>query len=156
MLLGAVWFALFGRICIESSFAMNVISQNDEDSQSDGALGAFCADEYPLIGRTTPRRMQRRAFRQRWAIPDDMKPEIVQRQYKIAVGENAREATAAARVLIAMERLNQIDETSVGNLPLPVNQPAGLATVARPIFPVIGEKSPSDKGYAHRTDPHPL
>ena len=39
-----------------------------------------------------------------------MKPEIVQRQYKIAVGENAREATAAARVLIAMERLNQIDD----------------------------------------------
>jgi hypothetical protein len=59
-------------------------------------------------------------FPVRWSIPDEMRPQIVKRLFEIGTGESAREAISAARVLVAMERINQIeDERMTGVIPLP-------------------------------------
>ena len=70
----------------------------------------FCQDEYSLLGPTKAGRMERRAMRQRWAIPKESKDRIIARQIEIAQNESAREATAAARVLVSMELQNQNDD----------------------------------------------
>lgn len=60
--------------------------------------------------RTT--RMLERAARQRWPIPEKYKQAIIARQVKIATDANSkpREASAAARTIIAADRLNIEEE----------------------------------------------
>ena len=57
-------------------------------------------------------RMLQRAIKQRWPIPEKYKQAVIDRQVRIAISEesNAREATAAARVLVAAEAQNQADD----------------------------------------------
>ena len=65
-------------------------------------------------------RMLQRAIKQRWPIPEQYKKAVIDRQVKIAIDPDAshREATAAARVLIAAEQQNQVDEIADAKLPV--------------------------------------
>ncbi len=58
--------------------------------EEDGGWGQLRPPEgeYSLIGETKTGRLERMAARQRWAIPDASKPEIMARQIEIATGEN--------------------------------------------------------------------
>lgn len=60
--------------------------------------------------RTT--RMLERAARQRWPVPEKYKEAIIKRQVQIAIDSKSkpREAAAAARTVLAADRLNQADE----------------------------------------------
>ena len=80
---------------------------NDENEQG---------EEYPLSSQRKLDRLKRRAVLQRWPIPERFRDGIVKRQCELATGENAREATAAARALIAMERMNQIDDERMSGM----------------------------------------
>ena len=84
-----------------------------ETPATDGGLGAARSaadDAYPIRGRTKADRMEQRAVQQRWAIPEAARAAIVDRQVELATTGKPREATAAARALIAMEAQNQADE----------------------------------------------
>lgn len=72
----------------------------DTEMVSDGVDGV----------RTT--RMLERAARQRWPVPEKYKEAIVKRQVQIAIDPKSkpREAAAAARTVLAADRLNQSDE----------------------------------------------
>ena len=60
-------------------------------------------------------RLLDRAIRERWPIPEEYKRPIVERMYKIIANPRtkAREASVAARVLVAMEAQNQSDQMKV-------------------------------------------
>ena len=73
-------------------------------------------EEYPLSSQRKLDRLERFAVLQRWPIPAEFRDGIVRRQCEIATGEDAREATAAARALIAMERINQIDDERMSGM----------------------------------------
>lgn len=57
-------------------------------------------------------RMLQKAIKQRWPIPEKYKQAVIDRQVKIAISPDStpREATSAARVLVAAEAQNQADE----------------------------------------------
>lgn len=55
--------------------------------------------------------MVRRAIRQRWRIPDEVRETVVSRMARtVAESPIERDATAAAKVLVAAEGQNQADE----------------------------------------------
>ncbi len=64
-------------------------------------------------------RMLQRAIKQRWPIPEHYKQAVIDRQVKIAIDPEAtaREATAAARVLVAAEQQNQADDIAAAKIP---------------------------------------
>lgn len=63
-------------------------------------------------GQTSDTRMIEQAVKRRWPIPEKFKEAIVRRQVRIATSKNSsnREASAAARCVLEMERQNQADE----------------------------------------------
>ena len=67
--------------------------------------------------RTT--RMLERAVRSRWPIPEKYKEAIIKRQVAIAVDAKSkpREASAAARTILAADKLNQADEHEANKEP---------------------------------------
>jgi hypothetical protein len=60
--------------------------------------------------RTT--RLLERAVRERWPIPEHLRQAIIDRQVEIATDPkyDAREATSAAKTVIAADRINQQEE----------------------------------------------
>jgi hypothetical protein len=56
--------------------------------------------------------MLQRAIEERWPIPQDMKKAMILMQMKDAIDKtaSARERRAAAKVVLAAERQNQLDE----------------------------------------------
>ena len=69
-------------------------------------------DLTPLPGQPRDTRLIEKAIRKRWPIPEEMKAAIIARQIAIATSEEAenREATSAAKCLVAMEAQNVADE----------------------------------------------
>lgn len=64
------------------------------------------------MGKRSDARMMQRAIEQRWPIPQQMREAMILMQLKDAIDKNLpqRERRAAAKVVLAAERQNQLDE----------------------------------------------
>lgn len=69
-------------------------------------------EENILPTGTRDTRLLERAVRERWPIPDKFKKAIINRQIKIAIDptSSGREARAAARTIIAADKINLEEE----------------------------------------------
>lgn len=84
---------------------------NNDEPDSSGGAGELCESE--LLTRSQLTRIDRRAMREHWPIPEmAMKKEMVERQVEIAINsEDNRESTAAYKAVLATAVFNaQADE----------------------------------------------
>lgn len=90
-----------------------VVSPTPSEPPSEAALVSDGVDGI----RTT--RLLERAVRSRWPIPEKYKEAIIKRQVAIAVDAKSkpREASAAARTILAADKLNQADEHEANKEP---------------------------------------
>lgn len=83
---------------------------NNEEPESQGGTGGEYAGE--LLTRRQINRLDRKAMREHWPLPDGkIKAQMVERQVKIAIEGEDREATSAYKAVLATAAFNaQADE----------------------------------------------
>ena len=81
-----------------------IATESNYRVENDGGMGDLSPRVEAMIGR--------KALKQRWPIPEKYKQAVIDRQVKIAISPESsnREATSAARVLVAAEAQNQADD----------------------------------------------
>lgn len=90
------------------------MSESNQSQEIDGGHGGDMSEEYPTMGGKWEERIEQKAVKQRWALSDETKAKIAARQAKIAIeSEDDRRSTAAARVTVAMEAQNQLDDRGI-------------------------------------------
>jgi len=81
-----------------------IAAESGSAIEFNGGMGVLSDRVEAMIGR--------KAVKQRWPIPEKYKQAVIDRQVKIAISPSSsnREATSAARVLVAAEAQNQADD----------------------------------------------
>lgn len=75
----------------------------DQQQQDAGVRGALWSRETLSLAR--------RAIRQRWGVPDELKTEaLLQTQEILSTSDNERHRLAAIRLLVDMDKVDQTDE----------------------------------------------
>ena len=120
-------------------------SNDEEHPQTEEGLGG--GTEYPIIGEGRSKKLEQRAIRRRWNIPDDKRDQLINSQVDIAIGDGSsnREKTSAFRALLSAEAQNQADEVGIDTSMEPATPAEMLAALAGTVPEVEEEDDlPSD------------
>lgn len=109
--------------------------EDQESHENEGGLGG----DFGI--RDT--RLLERAVRERWPIKAEAREALVERMVKIVTDltTSPREATAAVKALVGMERQNQIDQHATGN-PSEKDAPEGIRPSTQQLVDMMKETLP--------------